>query len=158
MAKYSGKQVAVGGGIAALALLAASDSVEAEAVLRGDQPLGQSLRTAVEEAGDTFDFTETPPAEHVAPGGVAEPSDGDPTTSDPRDPGGSQTTTPSEEETIEETTENWEDAGVIDGDNQVESESGGSGPDIGTVEPADGITLNDDDGDGEVDSIGGLQW
>jgi hypothetical protein len=164
--KFTGKQIAAGGGIAVLALLATSDSVDAGAVLRGEEPLGESVQTAVNEArddasstdliGDTFDFTDTPPAEHVAPGGVAEPSDGDPTTTDPRDPGGSQTNTPSEEQAQEETSDDWEDAGIIDGDNQVESESGGSGPDIGTVEPADGVTLNDSDGDGEVDSIGGL--
>lgn len=157
MAEFSGKQVAVGGGLGVLALLAMSDSVDAGEVLRGEAPLGESVRMAAEEAGDTFDFTETPPDQHVAPGGIAEPSDGGPTTTDPRDPGGSQTTTPSEQEAIDETTDAWEEGGIIDGDNEVESRSGGSGPNIDAADDPEN-RLNDTDGDGEADSIdlGGL--
>jgi len=155
---YSGKQVAAGAGIAAVALLLASDEADAQAVLEGEQRPVMALRIAAQDLGSgvmadgVLSPGETPPPQHVAPEGSATPSDGDPTTTDPRDPGGSQTTTPDEQQHVEETSDSWEDAGLIDGDNEVESESGGSGPNIGSADDPEN-RLNDTDGDGEADSI-----
>lgn len=77
-----------------------------------------TVRETVPDPGEitpeTFEIGETPPEQHVAPEGTAEPSDGNPLTTDPRDPGGSQTNTPYEEQVQDDATDAFADEGIID--------------------------------------------
>jgi hypothetical protein len=125
----------------------ASESV-GQATVRTLIPSVAAAETATQIGEDFLDES--------SGGSSSSGSSGDPTggTTDPYDPGGSQTTTPDEEEVQDSIDESdaWDDVDTDYGG------GGGSGPNIDSADTADGVSLNDSDGDGEADSISGLTW